>query len=308
MSGRLTGRRWLIGCGLLCLLLAIPADVRADDPQGDSEREKGRLERLLAELDGIVADITRDRTAQPSVLRELKGALARARRIRSRVLLSEGFNAGDLPRHAEWQVLQGSFYVDSTRALFTTVPLPPLFGMPATAAEARKKSDLRLVFDLMETLSGDRSGGADPGDRAAAADRAIVHRRVAVPNHFNLRHVIRSDSDRGALAIGLYQGTRIDSGYRLVHHADSLREDGLQLLRMELRGFRVLAATRMPEPGVAHAVNWRRESSGEMTVLIDGLERLRVRDTANWEPFSGVAIINSGGDHALDDLEIRSRE
>ncbi len=272
-----------------------------------AKKQAARFERLLRDLDHLISDGERRGSARPEFLHDLKQAVARARRSKRRILLLEHFADGELSHNPPWQILQGSFHVDSSQRLYSSVAMAADSGPESPGGDTGSaNSDLRLFFDLARTLAGESRPKNDR--RKKLAERAIIYSRVTIPYHFDMRYTYRSDSGGGTLALGLFQGRNIDSGYRLLHHADTLREKNLELVRLLGGGRRTLASAHVMTPGVGHAVRWRRTMSGWMTVLVDGREMVRFHDSKNTKPFTGLTIINEGGEHVVDDIEVRSRE
>ncbi len=62
------------------------------------------------------------------------------------------------------------------------------------------------------------------------------------------------------------------------------------------------------EDNRTHLLEWRRNTDGEMVVLVDGKEILRTVDRALQDPFDGFTVINRGGDYTFSRIALFGTE
>jgi len=114
----------------------------------------------------------------------------------------------------------------------------------------------------------------------------------------------------GFLGIGPYQGQQATSGYRLLYVPQPARGDHrFELVKRSWRGdvktigYSDLAVNL--QDGNSHALQWTRDKTGLMRLLIDGQKIIEVRDASFRDPFNGLAIVNRGGDYGIVDVVIK---
>ncbi|MCW8905652.1 MAG: hypothetical protein OQL28_00255, partial [Sedimenticola sp.] len=54
--------------------------------------------------------------------------------------------------------------------------------------------------------------------------------------------------------------------------------------------------------GRSHSLEWRRDDNGQIEVLVDGTQRVRVRDHSFRYPFRQLSILNRAGDFAVGSI------
>ncbi len=288
-------------------------DLRAEERQ---RQETRHVQRRLAQL-GYRVDVTgevdrRTREAirayqhrqglevtgevSPALMRSLQDTLAangrpageRHARMETpyRIRISDTFEDGDYRHDPRWHVLQGRFRVEDG-VLVSSVETPREQGPGRSFVEGM----------VNQTL------GLDLGHNAAA---------IAVPtpfgNVFDIEAQIEGQPGREArMSFGPYMGNNAETGYRLVY--DGASSSPLTLLAVTPNGVRTIgSAYHAPvlNDGSSHDVRWRREGDGMMRVTVDGQSVLDVRDRSLAGRFSGLSIVNGGGQWGLDRIDVAS--
>lgn len=291
----------------LLLAIALPFAAAAQESRygewrSEAQQTEQELQRLVEELQAIVAEGRRAQAAHPTFLQDLQALVDRYRRPRRVVFLRDDFDDGNFDRAPEWDVVQGRFEVDPRGALLTYLPVDE-----PTAQRDELDPNARIIFGIIDEMTRERGTGNAERDRdAPRVQRYRLATSAHVDNDFTLELTLRSHGNRwGGTQVGVYQGKRLRSGYRLVYRAG----DGpLQLVALRRGRPAILAqaATRGLglDDGRAHRVAWTRDGDGTMRVSIDERELLRVLDNSYRDPFTGVVLVNDGGRYRFDDLVV----
>jgi hypothetical protein len=208
-------------------------------------------------------------------------------------LLSETFADGDYTQNPAWQVTLGRFWVDPDFGLRSVETAGPAIG-----GDEDSKAGLAFLGQLLEQASGMRVP-------LAFQEKAKIHLPTSIPEAFTLRLDLNSRRRAGAFAFGPYQGPEQGASYQLVYRPG--RRPGLELQRVS--GLQRVSLGRyadllVAEDGRDHSIEWRRSSTGEMRVLVDGRELLVVTDTQLRGPFDGLQITNHGGDYGVHQVSV----
>jgi peptidoglycan hydrolase-like protein with peptidoglycan-binding domain len=201
--------------------------------------------------------------------------------------LSDDFSDGDFTRNQSWRVLSGSWSV-SGGVLMSNVPI------------RQGQSLFPPVFNQLEQRLG-----ISP---AAHQDIAAISTTRAIDNAFRISITLGGRGQAPAsLNFGPYLGADANSGYRLVYDGESSRP--LKLMVGSGSGLQTIASGAPSAnlfDGRMHAVEWTRDRSGHMVVLIDGLQALSVGDSSLRQDFDGFSVINGGGSWGIDTVTVQN--
>lgn len=206
--------------------------------------------------------------------------------------LTDSFSDGQFTSSPRWQVLAGSFNV-SGGALHSTVRQP----------KASDSDDVEEV--ARNVLQGvvSRALGVQIGQRD---DLAAIATPVALSNSFRFQAKVGGNG--GAMSFGPYQGTDASTGYRVELRPG--RQPAARILALGAdNDTRVVAtsADRITLPGGGtHAIDWRREDNGSMSLIIDGHTVIQTSDMGFSNAFSGIVLVNGGGTWTVDDVRVDS--
>ena len=248
---------------------------------------------LVRELRALVDEAERARAADPRFLRDLRGLAAKYDRPTLGRVLYDDFADGEFAANPAWQVTAGRYWVEKRYGLRSQVtPAPAVASQPQSGEDVAQQL---LGTFLRQALKPNQQSGTAPADGAAA-----IHVAQTFGNVFVIRVELTSWQGQGEWAFGPYANGRTDQGYRLVYRPGGT--PSLQLVRQSAQGSGVVAAYAEPlvlEDNRVHAIEWHRDATGEMWVLVDGTEVLRAADRGFDGPFDGLAVVNGGGDYIL---------
>ncbi len=294
---------------LAALLLSLPGAARAQDGAA------GETAELVEALRDLIEKGRSERLADPWYLRELEDLAARYDRPWQRLLLSDDFSGRGATPEAPWQVTEPEWMVDWRHGLRSVVTPP---APPAETAGRERGGDSvedaakQIIGGLLqEALRGEQGERRQDREQQPAApaddpDFAAVTARVAITNAFALEVELSrralAEVTAPRLELGVYQGERIDAGYRLV----VMPGDGgteVRLLKLSPRGtvstLEKATADATLADGAAHRLAWTRDRGGRMEVSLNGTTLFSLRDRGYNDPFDGLVAINGGGDFAL---------
>ncbi|WP_181870015.1 SEL1-like repeat protein [Halomonas sp. DQ26W] len=218
-----------------------------------------------------------------------------------RVALQDDFNDGDYRRNPAWTVLSGDFSIDRN-GLRSTVEIAEERAPAAPSLRSDRPEDVGLA---MLRLILEQTGNVQPQAVPAAAETARIFVAAPIRNAFEMELDLASRKQEGSLEMGVFQGNRPGSGYRLVYRPDS--RPGLNLTRVTSDGSDVIASSNGSinlEDGNFHTLTWSRAENGEMRISIDGRRVIQARDKSFREGFQGFVLANHGGDYSLGRIRV----
>jgi len=95
-------------------------------------------------------------------------------------------------------------------------------------------------------------------------------------------------------------------GYRLFYRTGS--SAGLEIVRTSRIGSNTIQNYRQSldlEDKRTHILLWNRDRVGNMTVSMDGKQLMAVTDQSFRDPFSGLSLINHGGDYIISKVALK---
>lgn len=239
---------------------------------------------MLDELSRMIDQAERDEAASPDFIADLKRLVERysaqaatpvpsapapvpapapAPAALARVF-SDDFGDGNFTANPAWSSLQGSWSVDA-RGLH---------------------SDTRPA-------QGQTQGGV-----------AAIALPQTLRNNFGLEFELADLANQGQFEIRVYQGTSKESGYRLVYLPTT--SPTFALYRAGRSGItQVAQTTNTPALGrdARTRLTWTRDAAGRMVVALDGNTILDAGDTGFREGWTGLMLVNFGGDFALRSVQ-----
>lgn len=305
--------------------LATPVFGQSGGAGGD------RLQQLLDELKVQLDRAEKERLADPWFLRDLRNVVGKYDYPWRRQILFDEFSGSGPQPGPPWQVTAGEFLIDWRHGLRSVVrpAAKPQTQEQQPQQPTQKSGEGKLAKQLLGTIlqqaigpkpqgqTESQGGGQQQTTGPAQPAFAAVIAPVTISNAFAVDVQLTSRPMDGLvdgrLEFGPYQGTDESAGYRLAYIPDApAGSASLELLRLSSTGG-IATLELYPNPvnladGQVHTLLWTRDSAGAMAVKLDGQELIRVTDRSFRDPFSGFAIVNSGGDYAIRSIKIDGTE
>ncbi|MBT6093841.1 MAG: hypothetical protein HOH04_03095 [Rhodospirillaceae bacterium] len=301
--------------------IAGPSDALAQQPKYSqwsdptAPKPEDRLQSFIDKLNKMIDEAEKARAADPNFLRDLRDLTGGFDRPWRRQVLSDTFVDGDYTNNPGWTVSTGKYWVERGWGLRSAVkPGTVSAGNTATEPKMSPEQKAAKLFGsiLNQALGGGNQGGQASGQNggqkgtAQAPAAAIIHVPTAISNAFALELDMSSWAAEGQLQVALYQGQfqgKQSAGYRLSYQPGG----AVELHRVSSRGTSIIdrAAKATPlEDKKIHRLVWERYPDGRMSVSINGNEVVKTSDRGFRDSFSGVALINGGGDYIIKSIAV----
>lgn len=302
---------------LTVLTLSTALSATATGPSSRYNRWGGgddnRMEELLLRLNKLIDEADKARAADRYFLRDLRELVRDYHQPWGREILHDDFYDGDYTRNPAWTVTEGSFWIDRTDGLRSSITRPKAKPKKKVQAPKSEKSDpgAELAIALLGGLLGKKSEsgtssskGSQPENPTLEASRATIQIAKPITNAFSIKIELTSLSPSGELSFGPFQRGRTPVGYRLAYRPGDYSP--LELLRVGNRGTAVIdAANKLPTAKRGGlSLEWTRTEDGEMRVAANGKELFKIRDRSLRDNFDGIEISNSGGDFAVREIVV----
>ena len=293
-------RHFLAVTGLTLLFAASASHSAAPDNQ--------QLQSLVDQLREITVKARQQRAADRWLLNDLEDLVSRHDWPWRNELLNEDFSDGDYDQNPTWNVMSGQFWVDGRLGLRSRSE-PEVEEAPAPQAREEKKDLGKALLGalLQEAMRGKKREQPREEPREKRDQPAEIQLDLQIPTVFALQlefSVHNPPQEAGQLEFSLYQGSRGDTGYRLILMLGD--QSSMELLS------RINGKTRVIEriefgnisDGQTHAIEWRRDPNGQIEVLLDEQPVVKVRDSSFRYPFKQLSIRNQGGDFAIGSVTL----
>lgn len=279
--------------------------------------EGDALQKLVDDLDALLDKGEKERLIDPWFLRDLRGVINKYHYPWRKQLLFDDFSGQESTPPPPWAVTAGEFLIDWRHGLRSVVSVPmPAAQSPAQEAAKKQSSEeaaAALVSKLLtQALGGQQTQSESPQHVERPATEpgyAAITAEVPMTNAFATELALSSRPTeagaRGSLEFGPYQGVGRSAGYRLIYMP--ARSPSLSLVAFSPSGTSMIESYNEPlnlADGTVHKVVWTRDSSGGMSIAVDGEELIRVTDRRFRDRFDGYEIVNRGGDYALRQIQI----
>ena len=280
-----------------CLTLAFAStntlSATADNPE---------LQSLVDQLREITQRARDQRAADRWLLNELEELVSRHDWPWRNPLLSEDFSDGNYDQDPAWYVISGQFWVDGRLGLRSRSEAePPAAEQP----EKQQKQDLgkALLGALLQEALRDGRDREQPSSEPDRRDEpAEIQLEMEIPTVFALQLEFSAHNppgQEGQLAFGLFQGRDGDTGYQLqLAFGDTPMLELLSRINGRTRVIDRIALDGLSDGG-SHTLEWRRDSNGQIEILVDGARQVLARDQSFRYPFRQLSIRNQSGDFAV---------
>jgi hypothetical protein len=287
---------------IICLCLAgSPWAAAPADAAADPNREA--LKALLEDLHKTIDDGEKRMVAHPKFIEELRALADRYMKTLRAVFLDEDFDDGDYTKNPAWVVKAGRFRLTPEKRLWNRVEAE----QPAAASSSEEKQEPLglLLKEIMRSREKKKKKKKETPTKAAAASKIRTMARIAPAFEADITFV--SDSMWGAMEVVLLGGKSAVPRYRLVYKPSPSPERPIEIVRVRgSRSYTIESATQYPalDDGNPHRLQWIRDASGRMSVLVDGKEVLSTVELFYQDEFSGLALVNRGGTYEWGPIRV----
>ncbi|MFQ5973364.1 MAG: peptidoglycan-binding protein, partial [Alphaproteobacteria bacterium] len=276
--------------GLAETAAAAPEAV-AETVTGERTGRSAETQQLVEDLSVRLARAEAERSASRSLLDDLRAIVRRYEWPWTDRRLDDDFADGNHTSDPAWTVVSGRFAV-AAMGLETRHS-----GTPAPAASPDEGDLGAQLFGAIVREVLKSQAGTGP------AANPEIYTRVGFANAFvvTVRLVARPNENRhNRVVLGAFQTADRQTGYGLAYSPGAAER--IELLRIAEARETVIATasppTRLDDGGI-HELQWRRNEDGEMSIWLDGTETARVVDGVLGGRFSGLKVVNEGGDYTF---------
>ncbi|KKJ76061.1 hypothetical protein WH95_14975 [Kiloniella litopenaei] len=259
-----------------------------------------RSEVLVQQLRDLDDEGQKSKLSGAQYKQRISAILADYDRPWSTRVLFDSFRDGDFSLNPKWFVESGDFDVVNREYLYSSVPV--------AKAETKEKSkngaqEIVGIFSDIFLKSKDQSP-----NNTQYKGYAEIYSATSITNSFSLRVNLNGLQDNGRANFGVYQGSSRINGYSLAYITG--KESQVKLTRTSRDGQVVLAVADLDQQlsGEIHNVELRRNSRGEMDILLDDKLLFEVKDTSLEGDFDGLVFGNQGGDFRIYEIEVYSEK
>lgn len=290
-----------------CFIFSIPLLVQAEDKSkyGQWQSSDARLENMINDLDQIIEEGTRSRAAHPGFLQEINRVIDQYRSPKKLIFFADDFTDNNFSENPTWTVKKGSFSIDSYGGLYSSVAIRKPVAEKGTEPESDGDRNLRILLGVLNELTKDENELQEQVEDIET--RAMISSAAAIANSFILDFTFRSNAKWGSSSIGVVLGDDPQSGYHLVYQASPSENRPMQLIKYRYGKPYIIDEVHEKSPdlddGEDHTVRLIRSPNGDMIVLIDNTEVMRTSDFSYRDDFTGVMIINNGGNYSYGKIK-----
>jgi len=266
-----------------------------------------KLQTFTDKLNTLIDKAEKAQAASPQFLRDLRDLARGYDRPWRHVVLNDTFRDGNFTADPVWQVSVGEYWIEQGWGLRTSVdPSAKAAAQPETKRLSGEDAAAALFGSILNQAIGGKKKKHQPPQPKVPSEAAI-HSNVNISNAFALSMNMSTWTTKGRIEFAIFQGkfsgSSASPGYRLVYQP----EGRLELHRVTSRGRSIIDSTnKIPSltDKKFHDLNWVRHADGRMAVSIDGTTLLKAPDRGFRDTFSGLAIINSGGDYIFKSIRV----
>jgi len=274
------------------------------NPDASAPASTEKLQGFVDKLNALINKAEKAQAASPQFLRDLRDLATGFDRPWRNLVFNETFADGNFTANPKWQISAGDYWIEQGWGLRTSID-PKVQAQPESKKLNSKDAAAAIFGQILNQAIGGKQGS--PSAPPPAPTQAVIHTNVAISNAFSISLNMSSWSNKGRIEIAAFQGQFAgpsrSAGYRLVYQP----EGRLELLRISSRGTSIIDGTsKVPSllDKKFHQVTWLRHPDGRMEVSIDGTVLLKTTDRGFSDAFSGLAILNSGGDYIFKQVRI----
>ena len=293
----------IVTAAACALLAAAPAAAQTWGTQ--STAGQGNAAALIKDLNALIDKGQSQNLADPNYLRELRALTTKYDWPWSTRLLSETFADGNYTANPAWTA-----YGD-VRASWNgvrMVSIPQETSTSSSSQTSQQDPTAALMGAFLNQALGNKQSSTTTTTTTATTDAAALITGFALSNAFVVKLELISSGPAAAdrrFEVGPFQNAQASDGYRLVYQIAN-GQPTVDLIRVGSRGSAVIDGKAAPalEGGAKHSLEWRRYTSGDMVVLVDGTELFRTLDRGYRSAFKGLTLTARAGDYTVTGITV----
>ena len=266
-----------------------------------ADTDKQNLADLLDALDQKILKADEKMIAHPTFLDELRSLVKQYRSKIRKVFISEDFSDGEYHTNPVWVTNSGSFKINKSRRLASQIAADRTVS-PKTSEET--PGGLAEIFRDILSPKPEQKKDVETG---SVENYARIYTLAPIEPAFEVEFTFVSQSTWGSMEVVLLGGKQAVPWYRLVYHAAPSSERPIEIIReRDGKSFTIETASQYPnlDDGLPHRIQWSRDGSGRMRVMVDGREILSTYEIYYKDNFSGLALVNRGGTYEWGPLQV----
>lgn len=280
---------------LLLLALISPVFVFGADT------DKQDLMDLLDALDQKILKADEKMIAHPTFLDELRALVKQYRSKIRKIFISEDFSDGEYHTNPVWVTNSGSFHINRSRRLASHI------AVERPVSSKTSEETPTTLTEIFRDILSPRSEQKKDIETGSVEKYARIYTLAPIEPAFEVEFTFVSQSTWGSMEVVLLGGKQAVPWYRLIYHAAPSSERPIEILReRDAKSFTIETASQYPnlDDGLPHRIQWSRDVSGRMRVVVDGKEILSTYEIYYKDNFSGVALINRGGTYEWGPIQV----
>lgn len=285
------------GAALLAGTVLPVATVRADNatnttstyqPWAGTTQGKAS-QKMLTDLKAKIAQAEKDQAASPDFIADLKKVIAdyeAATLVSQAQPFLDTFSDGEFAVNPTWKVTSGSWQVDKSGS------------NKGLVSKIRQQANLNSLLGNLLNPQGTA--------QQANAQYAAIYTKAKLPGFFTASAKFTSKDRYGGLQLSLYQGASAQNQYRVAYQPGN--NQGLVLQKVTASGATVLGSYNGVvnlEDGNVHDLSFSRDSTGKMTVLLDGQTAISAKDMSLTGDLDGILLTNVGGSYWIREVSVK---
>jgi len=262
-------------------------------------------DRLLEELRMLADEAERNRSASTGVIDQLRDIARRYAWPWNRLIVSDGFDDGNITQNPTWTVISGSF-TPAYGELISSYTPPAAVTSQQSSPGNQNDLGAAIFGAVLQGLSQTNQAQTPPSQPLPV--QALIQLNVQTTNAFAAVVTLRAQSiAAGGFEFGLGREPSAN-GYRLSVEPGTGGSVGtISLLRVGTVGSAIVDRANLPTAlnnGQDHVFELTRDATGEMVIGVNGTELIRVRDMGVVENFDRFLFANNGGEYRLQSVAI----
>lgn len=263
-------------------------------------RNSAELKTFKDRLSKLVDEAEKAKAADPTFLKDLRALAGSYSAPVLRSIFIDAFEDGNYTQGPAWNVVSGAYFIENGWGLRNKILEAGQTAQSETKANSGEDLAIALLGSILQQAAGAQQQKAAP---VAQTKENLITSTVRISNAFSMALDVSSWVANGYFEAGVFQGSNASTGYRLAYQTGQ----ALQLVKVGSKGRTVIAQSNTAlaiEDKKFHTIKWSRSVDGQMIVIVDDIEMIRVADKSFSDVFDGIRISDQGGDFIVKRVTI----